>query len=485
MTKSKKILLTGVTGYVGGRLVGSLMTKGYDLTCLARRPEHIRTPLRDKVHCVKGDLLDASSLGHAFQGIHTAFFLVHAMGSGQSFEEEERRGAENFGRMAEQAGVQRIIYLGGLGDDRSQLSPHLRSRHQVGKTLREFNVQVIEFRASVVIGSGSLSFEMVRALVERLPVMLTPKWVSVPTQPIGIEDLLLYLLAALDLEVDGHAIFEIGGVDQVSYGDLMKEYARQRGLHRIMISVPFLTPRLSSLWLGLVTPLYARVGRKLIDGIRYPTVVRDTSALDRFDIHPKGISEAIACALRNEDQAFAATRWSDALSASGSLSDNSVQRFGNRLVDSREVQVEVTAEQAFRPIRRIGGRTGYYYADWLWGLRGFLDLLVGGIGARRGRRDPDWVQVGDTIDWWRVERIEPNAHLLLKAEMKIPGRAWLEFEVKEENGLSKIRQTAIFDPLGVAGHAYWYATYIVHQFVFSGMLRGIAREARRNRPATS
>ena len=477
MSKDNVVLLTGVTGYIGGRLVGVLTTKGFSVRCLARNLEYARSRAGDQVECIQADLLNPQSLAAAMDGIHTAYYLVHSMGSGESFEAEERRAAENFGRAAEHAGVRRIVYLGGLGDDHEKLSTHLRSRHRVGEVLRTFSLQVIEFRASVVIGSGSLSFEMVRALVERLPVMITPRWVSVLTQPIAIGDLLKYLIAGLDVEVEGHAIFEIGSTDQVSYSDLMKEYARQRGLRRLMIPVPFLTPRLSSLWLGLVTPLYARVGRKLIDGIRFSTVVKDYTALKHFDVRPLGIGEAVASALRNEDQEFAETRWSDSFSVAGSIQEGKPVRFGNRLVDSREVRVELSPEEAFAPIRRIGGQAGYYYADWLWGLRGFLDLLVGGVGTRRGRRDPEWVRVGDTIDWWRVECFESHQRLRLWAEMKLPGRAWLEFEVQGHKKTSTIRQTAIFDPLGFFGMAYWYATYPLHQLVFPGMLRGIVSAA--------
>lgn len=477
LNHENRILLTGVTGYIGGRLVGELLRHECTVRCLARNLEYARARVGERCECIKADLLKPQSLAPAMDGIHTAYYLVHSMGTGESFEAEEGQAAKNFGRTAERAGVRRIIYLGGLGDDRTELSAHLRSRHRVGEELRTFNVQVIEFRASVVIGSGSLSFEMVRALVERLPLMITPRWVSVLTQPIAIGDLLQYLMAGLDVDVEGHAIFEIGGTDQVSYGDLMKEYARQRGLRRVMIPVPFLTPQLSSWWLGLVTPVYARVGRKLIDGIRFPTVVKDDSALRRFHVRPRDVSEAIASALRNEDQAIAATRWSDATSAGGLKDDGRPMRFGNRLVDTREAYVDVSPEEAFVPIRRIGGRTGYYYAGYLWRLRGFMDLLVGGVGIRRGRRDPEWVSIGDTIDWWRVECVEPNKCLRLRAEMKLPGRAWLEFEVQKKDQGSTIRQTAIFDPLGVLGLVYWYVTYPAHQLIFPGMLQGIVNEA--------
>jgi len=306
--------------------------------------------------------------------------------------------------------------------------------------------------------------------------MLTPQWVSVLAQPIAIDDLLAYLLAALQLPEEEQRIFDIGGADQVSYGDLMREYARQRSLPRLMVRVPVLTPRLSSLWLGLVTPLYARIGRKIVDSIRHPTIVRDASALCTFPIRPMGMREAIARALRNEDREFAQTRWSDALSASGAIQNLAGVRFGSRLVDSRSVHVPVPPAVAFLPIRRIGGTTGWYYGDWLWRMRGFIDLLCGGVGVRRGRRDPERLQVGDTVDWWRVETIEPDRRLRLAAEMTLPGRAWLEFEVTSNSaGGSWIRQTAIFDPVGLSGLAYWYLIYPLHQMIFAGMLRGIAR----------
>jgi uncharacterized protein YbjT (DUF2867 family) len=406
-----------------------------------------------------------------------AFYLVHSMGSARGFEEKDRAAARNFGEAARKAGVRRIIYLGALGEERDEMSPHLRSRQEVGNLLRESGVDVIEFRASIVIGSGSLSFEMVRALVERLPMMITPRWVTVTAQPIGIDDLQAYLLAAVTHQTEGNQIYEIGGADPVSYGDIMREYARQRGLRRLTIPVPVLTPRLSSLWLGLVTPVYARIGRKLISSIRNPTVVRNQSALQAFPIRPVGIREAIAQAIRNEDQQIAASRWSDALSASGESRDWTGVAFGNRLIDSRLATVNVGPERAFSPIVRIGGATGWYGAKFLWLSRGFIDLLAGGVGMRRGRRDPEHLRVGDTIDWWRVEAIEPNRRLRLVAEMRLPGRAWLEFEVQPDGDRSTIQQTAMFDPVGLSGLAYWYVLSPVHHFIFSRMLRNIVAAA--------
>jgi uncharacterized protein YbjT (DUF2867 family) len=477
------ILVTGATGYVGGRLLRALRARNERVRCTARHPEHLRSRVDPGVEIVRCDVLDPSTLGPALQGAHTAYYLVHSMGSAGSFEDQDRIAARAFGDAAREAGLRRIVYLGGLGETGDRLSPHLRSRHEVGDILRGSGVPVVEFRASIIIGSGSLSFEMIRALVERLPIMITPRWVAVLAQPIAIADVLEYLLGALDLETtegEPHAIFEIGGADRVSYGEIMHEYARQRGLRRVMIPVPVLTPRLSSLWLGLVTPLYARVGRKLIDSMRHTTVVRDDSARERFAVRPKGIRDTVRDALRGEDQEFGATRWSDALSAGGTPRNRGGVRFGSRLVDSRAITIGVPAPVAFAAIERIGGKTGWYYADWLWAVRGFIDLLVGGVGIRRGRGDSEHVRVGDTVDWWRVEAIEPGCRLRLAAEMKLPGRAWLEFEVEPAGETCRLRQTAIFDPAGLSGLVYWYGIYPLHRLVFAGMLRGLGAAATRS-----
>jgi uncharacterized protein YbjT (DUF2867 family) len=349
------ILLTGATGYVGGRLLRALHQRGQRVRCLARRPEVLTARVGSATEVVAGDVLDGQSLPRALTGVQIAYYLVHSLGATGAFAAADRQAAHNFGASARDAGVRRLIYLGGLGDRRDRLSAHLQSRQEVGDILRAYGVQVIEFRASIIIGSGSLSFEMIRALVERLPVMLTPRWVAIPAQPIAMGDVVQYLLSALDLPMDRHQTFEIGGADRVSYGELMRQYARQRGLRRVMIPVPALTPRLSSWWLGLVTPLYARVGRQLIESIRHPTVVQDASALRLFSIRPLGSCEAIATALRHEDQELAQTRWSDALSAAGLRRDWGGVRFGNRLVESRTAHVDVAPAAAFRPIRRLGG----------------------------------------------------------------------------------------------------------------------------------
>ena len=358
------ILLTGATGYVGGRLLKALQAAGYPVRCVARRPEFLAPRVSPETQIVKGDCLDAASLPPACSGVHTVYYLVHSMGSTGDFTERDRTAATNFGRAAHAAGVQRIIYLGGLGDAHGRLSTHLRSRHETGEALRASGVPIVELRASIILGSGSLSFELIRGLVERLPVMLCPRWVRTPAQPIAIEDVLAYLLASIELPRGHEGIFEIGGADRVSYAGIMNEYARQRGLRRVMIPVPFLTPRLSSLWLGLTTPVYARIGRKLIDSVQNETTVQNDRALRLFPIRPMGLRQSIQRAILNEDQEYAATRWSDAISSAGLPPSWGGMRFGTRLVDSRAVRVAVPPAAAFAAIQRIGGANGWFYGQW-------------------------------------------------------------------------------------------------------------------------
>jgi uncharacterized protein YbjT (DUF2867 family) len=477
LTHPPAVLVTGATGYIGGRLVPALKALGVTLRCLARRPAALESRLSSMTEVVTGDLFDPASLDRALDGIDVAYYLVHSMGAHGDYRTKDRLAASNFGDAAQRAGVRRIVYLGGLATGDEALSKHLESRFETGEVLRKSGVRVVEFRASVVVGSGSLSFELIRALVERLPVMICPRWVSTLAQPIGIEDLVTYLVAAVDLPDHESHIFEIGGADQASYGDLMREYARQRGLQRAMISVPLLTPHLSSLWLGLVTPVYARVGRELIGGLKNRSVVNDPSALSAFPVRPVGLTKAIARAIRHEDRAFAQTRWSDARASCGDPQLLAEARLGTRIVDRRKVRVAVGPDPAFAPIARIGGYQGWYYGTWLWRCRGAIDLLMGGPGMRRGRRDPNALMVGDTLDFWRVEACEPGRQLRLAAEMKLPGRAWLEFEVIPDAEGAIIHQTALFDPVGLLGLVYWYALLPVHKLIFGGLLREIARRA--------
>ena len=447
------ILLTGATGYIGGLLLRRLEDDGRRVRCLVRDRTRLKSPVAS-TEVIEGDCLDERSLDRALIGIHSAYYLVHSMGSGADFADRDRRAAENFGRAAARAGVRRIIYLGGLTDDTSVLSAHLKSRAETGEALRASGVPVIEFRASVVIGAGSLSFQMVQALVERLPVMICPRWVSTLTQPIAVADVLAYLHAALDIEDQASTTFEIGGPDVVSYGEMMRAYARLRGLRRLLIPVPFLTPHLSGLWLALVTPAQARVGRALVEGLKNSTIVRSNTAREAFRLELVPLDAALQNAI-DEGQA-------------------------RRLrIDSRTMVVNAPPERAFAPVRRIGGTTGWYFGQFLWEVRGRLDTTIGGVGLRRGRRDPDVCEAGDTIDCWTVERLAPNRLLRLSADMKMPGKGWLEFEVTplDEGRRSRIRQTASFDPRGLLGRAYWLALLPFHAVIFRGMLRRIVRIA--------
>jgi uncharacterized protein YbjT (DUF2867 family) len=471
------ILLTGATGYVGGVLLPELERQGHRVRCLARRPEKLAGRTGPHTEVMAGDATDPDDLARACAGIDTAYWLVHSMESGVDFERADRLAAERFATAAKAAGVRRIIYLGGLGADDDRLSAHLRSRHEVGAILRASGLDVIEFRASIIVGAGSFSFDLVRMLVERLPVMICPAWLATPTQPIAIADVVAYLASAADLPPGGPRIFEIGGPDKVSYGAIMREYARQRGLKRLMIPVPVLTPRLSSLWLKLVTPRYSKVGRKLIDGLKNPTVVTNDAAIREFPIRPRNLATAVREAAEQEDGAFAGKHWADFADVEDLPRRYGGAHEGSRLVDHRHTVVAVSPERAFAAIERIGGPNGWYACDWLWQLRGWLDRLIGGPGMSRGRRDPERLCTGETLDCWRVEICEPPRRLRLAAEMKLPGRGWLEFEVVPRDGDVTIHQTAVFDPRGLGGLAYWYAIWPLHELVFRRMLAGIARHA--------
>jgi len=472
-----KILLTGATGYVGGVLLAELERRGHHVRCLARRPAKLDGRTGPHTEVMAGDATDPDDLARACAGIDTAFWMVHSMESGVDFERADRLAAERFAAAAKAAGVKRLIYLGGLGADDDRLSAHLRSRHEVGAILRAAGLDVVEFRASIIVGAGSFSFDLVRTLVERLPVMICPAWLATPTQPIAIADVVAYLAAAVDLPPGPPRIFEIGGPDKVSYGAIMREYARQRGLRRLMIPVPVLTPRLSSLWLKLVTPRYSKVGRKLIDGLKNPTVVTNDAAAREFAIRPRDLPTAVREAADQEDGEFAGKRWADFADIEDLPRRYGGAHEGSRLVDHRHTVVAVSPEQAFAAIERIGGKNGWYAADWLWTLRGWLDRLIGGPGMARGRRDPERLSTGETLDCWRVEICEPPRRLRLAAEMKLPGRGWLEFEVVPREGDVTIHQTAVFDPRGLGGLAYWYAIWPLHELVFRRMLAGIARHA--------
>jgi len=465
-------LLTGATGYIGGRLLRRLQRDGLAVRCLCRNPEALGWQAAPGTELVPGDLLQPASLGVAFSGVDTAFYLVHSMKAGERFEAEERIAATNFAMAARDAGVRRIIYLGGLAHG-GELSPHMRSRAETGNLLRLSGVPVIELQASIVIGSGSASFEMMRALVDRLPVMLTPRWVNTAAQPVAIEDVIAYLVAATRLPAKGNLTYEIGGADITSYVGIMREYARQRHLRRWILRVPFLSLSLSSRWLTLITPVYASIGRCLIESVRNPSIVRDGAALEAFDICPMGIARAIERALNNEDQDVAETRWSDARAHMGEYRAQP-EPSRDLLTNEQTIRVPVPPVQAFAPIRRIGGRTGWYFGNVLWRIRGLIDLMLGGVGMRRGRPDPETPFPGSTLDFWRVEIYEPGKRLRLFAEMKVPGRAWLEFRAEPDGSSTVLRQLAQFEPRGLTGILYWYLLGPIHDLMFRRMLRHIA-----------
>ena len=474
------ILLTGANGYIGGRLLPILEAAGERVRCSVRHPMYFKPRVGPATEVVQADHLDYDSLCAALSGVHTAYYLVHSMGEERDFEEQDRRAARNFAEAARVSGLKRIIYLGGLVRGEC-LSSHLKSRLEVGCILRDSGVQTLEFRASIIIGSGSLSFDMVRALVERLPVMITPRWVRSLAQPIAVEDVLQYLRQALDVQLEGSAIFEIGGANKVSYEGIMREYARQRKLKRIMIPIPLFSPEAASYWLALVTPLYFPVGRKLIASVKNDSVVMDTAALEVFPFRPMGFAEAISRAMRNEDQEFTATHWSDALTGDYSGHHLWGVAVRQRRVDSYSRVLEYSPSEVFSPIQRIGGEDGWYSYRWLWWTRGTLDRWLGGVGLRRGRRDPHHLRLGDAIDFWRVEKFIPDRFLLLFAEITFPGRAWTVFEVSPHEKGSELTITAVFDPKGIWGRIYWYVVSPYHYFIFKGMFKGIARAVERKR----
>jgi uncharacterized protein YbjT (DUF2867 family) len=473
--KEQRILVTGSTGYVGGKLAKALLAYPCRLRCLVRHPSKLSSSVLDAADVVQGDVLDPESLAAATKDVDTAFYLIHSMTGGGDFVERDRLAANHFVKVARAAGVKRIIYLGGLGDEEN-LSSHLASRQEVGQILANSGILTIEFRASIIIGVGSISFEMIRTLVEKLPVMVTPRWVQTEAQPIFIEDVIDYLLEAIELRIEKSQIFEIGGPKRISYMGLMKEYASQRHLHRLMIPVPVLTPYLSSLWLRFVTPLYFRIGRALIEGIKNPTVVNDSAALTSFPVKPQVISEAIRKSLEAEDKEFEHFRASQLHSQATASIQKLTCRKGWHIIESYAVTVPSPPDKLFESIERIGGQNGWYYADWLWRLRGWIDLLIGGVGLRRTQRNPGHLKSGDSVDFWCIETIEPKRLLRLRAEMKLPGKAWLQFEVEPKKDKSVLYQTAIFKPHGVCGLMYWYGSYPLHRLIFRGMINAVANK---------
>jgi uncharacterized protein YbjT (DUF2867 family) len=476
------ILVTGATGYVGGRLVSRLLEAGHRVRCLARAAGKLaaRSWASDpRVEIAEADLRDEARIAAAMSGCGAAYYLVHSMVStGARYAEEDRRMALGFARAAERAGLGRIIYLGGLGEAGPDLSEHLRSRREVERALASGRVPVTVLRAAMIIGSGSASFEILRYLVERLPVMLTPRWLRTESQPIAVDNVLGYLVGCLSTPETVGRTLDIGGPDILSYRDLMRITAQELGLRRrLVIPVPVLTPRLSSLWIHLVTPLSHRIARPLAEGLRNRVVCRDDAAVRLMPQALLSARDAIRLALRQHERREVETVWSDA----GPMPGDPDWAGGTVFVDRREVAIDAAPDKVYRVLTRMGGRNGWYAVDWLWRLRGGLDHLLGGPGLRRGRRDPERLAYGDALDFWRVATVEADRRLVLRAEMRLPGDATLEFliEASAAPGTSRLVQTARFRPRGLLGLAYWYAMLPLHAVVFQRMLAGIRGAAER------
>jgi uncharacterized protein YbjT (DUF2867 family) len=419
------------------------------------------------------------------KGIEAAYYLIHSMSKSEDFQQRDLAAAHAFGRAAQKAGMEQLIYLGGLGNPEQSLSPHLRSRHAVGQALAQYSIPTVEFRAAVIVGSGSAAFEMMRYTVEKMPVLFCPAWVNTRLQPISVRDVLDYLVAALTLpkeQVGQRRIVEIGGADVLTYHEMMRSYAWARGLRRPMFMVPFLPLSVCATWLHWITPIPASLAHALIEGMRNEVVVRDDSARRLFpEIHPRDYSTSLERALARVNADQVETTWSDAqISATGDAIPVTLGTQEGLLLERRRRMTTVPAEAVYRSFTGLGGERGWLYADWIWLARGVIDRLVGGVGFRRGRRHPDELRVGDAVDFWRVEAIEPDRLLRLRAEMKVPGLAWLQFEIMPQSpGKNLVMQTAFFEPKGLPGLLYWYLLYPIHGFIFSALIRKVIEQARK------
>ena len=488
MSTPRKILVTGASGYVGGRLVTALLADSINVRVYVRDARKIKgQDWANQVEIAEGNASDYNSTFAALKDIHTAYYLLHSINLGPNFDEIESAMARNFAKAAEAAGVSQIIYLGGIANDQ-KTSKHLQSRANTGKELATTSVSVMELRAGIIIGSGSASFEMLRHLTHRLPVMTTPKWVSNKTQPIAIRDVLWYLRNAAKLEKPVAGIFDIGGPEVLSYAQMMQKFAKLSGLRkRWIIKVPVLTPGLSSLWIGLVTPVPTALARPLVGSLISEVVADPAKSITLLiPLPPEGLIDvagAIELALTNTTDNKVSTRWSDATlpTAPWQKAQSDPDWAGETLYkDSRDQETDASIENLWKTVEQIGGTTGWYGSDFLWFLRGLLDRLLGGVGLRRGRRDPLHLRVGDSLDFWRVESVESEKSLRLYAEMILPGKAWLEFKLEKlPNGKSKIIQEASYSPRGLGGQLYWFAVSPLHFLVFPTMLRNIVRSAKR------
>ncbi len=477
-TNPVRILVTGATGYIGGRLVPRLLANGHAVRCVARNPSRLAGYSWPGVEIVAGDLEEAESVSKALHGIEVAYYLVHSMAAGKAFHRRDRIMALRFGRAAAKAGVRRIVYLGGLGETGKARSKHLGSRQEVGRCLAAAGVPVVEFRAAVIVGSGSASFEMIRHLCERLPVMFAPLGVNTRCQPIGIRSVMEYLVEALD-HPHAEGIFEIGGEDILTYRELMLHYARIRGLRRYIVVTPILKLELFSRWVDLLTPIPFNIAHPLMESLQTEVIVRDDRVRSVFNVQPTGYDEAVRLALIRVDRDDVETIWASSLSSLtyDQTDADLLDAHEGMFLDRRRRRVRADPAKLFETICSLGGEEGWPAGNALWQLRGFMDRMVGGVGMRRGRRHPRELRVGDPLDFWRVEALEYPRLLRLRAEMKLPGHAWLQFEVLPGPGGSRVEQTAFFDPGGIFGYLYWYAVLPLHRFVFPGLINALKQRA--------
>ncbi len=469
------ILVTGATGYIGGRLLPRLLKAGHRVRCLSRNVDRLAGRPWPGVELVQGDVSQAQDLETALEGVQQAYYLVHAMGEDRpNFRGRDLRQAQVFGEACAKAGVRRIVYLGGLGDPKGHRSDHLASRQEVGAALGSAGVPVLEFRAAVIVGSGSASFEMIRHLTERLPLMITPRWVNTRCQPIGVRDVLAYLTEALEQpEVAG--VFEIGGTDVLDYRQMMLAYAKARGLRRVVIPMKVPLPFLSVLWVDLLTPIPLALAGPLIEGMNTEVVVRDPRALGVFRVRPMSYGEALALALQRLEEDAVETTWASSLA--GGPEGRVLGAHEGMLLERYSRHVKARPDLVFQAICAIGGENGWPAGNWLWQLRGLLDRALGGVGMRRGRRHPRELRVGDPLDFWRVEALERDHLLRLRSEMKLDGHAWLQFTLRPEGEGSRLEQTAFFEPHGLVGLFYWHLVRPFHMFVFPGLIRSLKRRA--------
>jgi uncharacterized protein YbjT (DUF2867 family) len=470
-----KILVLGATGYIGGLLVPRLLLQGHHVHCVVRSPKKLAGKNWKNVEITQGDVLKPQTFVKAFEDVDVLFYLIHSMMGGKNqFESDDRVAAENVAHAARLSSVKQIIYLGGLGERNTARSPHLRSRHEVGDILRTSGIPVTEFRAGIIIGPGSASFEMIHHLVNRLPIMICPQWVNVKTQPIGIDDVLGYLVESVNNHAAKGEIIDIGTPEILTYKEMMLAVARVLQLKRFIIPVPVLTPKLSSYWMNLITPIPVSLARNLIESLRSETICENKKADELFSFKPATFEETVTRALERTQAGDLETKWT---AASAPVTEADIDP-SHLLTEKQIVDVKTSPQNVFHVVSSIGGNNGWLFANWLWRIRGFLDKQIGGVGLRRGRRHATEIGIGEALDFWRVEDVQPGERLLLRAEMKLPGRAWLEYIIKETGtARTTLIQTAKYYPKGLLGLLYWFLLYPLHSIMFRGLVNRIAKRA--------